>query len=205
MSAFCIIFASAKRHVTLITTHTKMRKHHYHWLGVATLLVLTLSCGEKKKESDVIIAKKVEQKVPKSIQGMSEYIDSRQTEWVGSVYTVEVKRRKDPSLPVVTLGDKTRYYDNRISVKVIRKDGSVFFNKDFTKADFSGHLDAHTQEQGALLGVVFVKAEGNDLLFAASVGSPDMASDEYVPLVVRLSRMGNISITQDTILDTENE
>ena len=55
-----------------------------------------------------------------------------------------------------------------------------------------------------MLGVVFVRAEGDYLLFAGSVGSPDMASDEYVPLVVKLSRMGNISIAQDTILDTEN-
>ena len=123
---------------------------------------------------------------------------------MGSIYTVEVKRQKDTSLPVVTLEDKTRYYDNTIAVKVIRKDGSVFFSKNFTKEDFASYLDAHTRERGALLGVVFVRAEGDYLLFAGSVGSPDMASDEYVPLVVKLSRMGNISIAQDTILDTEN-
>lgn len=181
-----------------------MRKHHYHWLGAAALLAVTLSCGEKKKGPDVIIAKKAENKASKAIQAMSEYTDSRQTEWVGSIYTVEVKRQKDTSLPVVTLDDKTRYYDNTIAVKVIRKDGSVFFSKNFTKEDFASYLDAHTRERGALLGVVFVRAEGDYLLFAGSVGSPDMASDEYVPLVVKLSRMGNISIAQDTILDTEN-
>lgn len=181
-----------------------MRKHHYHWLGAAALLAVTLSCGEKKKGPDVIIAKKAENKASKAIQAMSEYTDSRQTEWVGSIYTVEVKRQKDTSLPVVTLDDKTRYYDNTIAVKVIRKDGSVFFSKNFTKEDFASYLDPHTRERGALLGVVFVRAEGDFLLFAGSVGSPDMASDEYVPLVVKLSRMGNISIAQDTILDTEN-
>lgn len=181
-----------------------MRKYHYHWLGAAALLAVTLSCGEKKKGPDVIIAKKAENKASKAIQSMSEYTDSRQTEWVGSIYTVEVKRQKDTSLPVVTLDDKTRYYDNTIAVKVIRKDGSVFFSKNFTKEDFASYLDPHTRERGALLGVVFVRAEGDYLLFAGSVGSPDMASDEYVPLVVKLFRMGNISIAQDTILDTEN-
>ena len=194
-----------------------MRKYHYHWLGAAALLAVTLSCGEKKKGPDVIIAKKAENKASKAIQSMSEYTDSRQTEWVGSIYTVEVKRQKDTSLPVVTLDDKTRYYDNTIAVRVIRKDGSVFFSKNFTKEDFASYLDQnftkedfasyldpHTRERGALLGVVFVRAEGDFLLFAGSVGSPDMASDEYVPLVVKLSRMGNISIAQDTILDTEN-
>ena len=94
-----------------------MRKYHYHWLGAAALLAVMLSCGEKKKGPDVIIAKKAENKASKAIQAMSEYTDSRQTEWVGSVYTVEVKRQKDTSLPVVTLDDKTRYYDNTIAVK----------------------------------------------------------------------------------------
>ena len=96
-----------------------MRKYHYHWLGAAALLAVTLSCGEKKKGPDVIIAKKAENKASKAIQSMSEYTDSRQTEWVGSIYTVEVKRQKDTSLPVVTLDDKTRYYDNTIAVKGI--------------------------------------------------------------------------------------
>ena len=47
---------------------------------------------------------------------------------------------------------------------------------------------------GALLGIVYVKAEGDYLYFAASVGSPDVTSDEYVPLVLKISRMGSISI-----------
>lgn len=55
---------------------------------------------------------------------------------------------------------------------------------------------------GALLGIVYVKAEGDYLYFAASVGSPDVTSDEYVPLVLKISRMGSISISKDEKLDT---
>jgi hypothetical protein len=40
---------------------------------------------------------------------------------------------------------------------------------------------------------------------AASVGSPEKASDEFVPLVVKISRMGNVSIYKDTQLDTSME
>ena len=57
---------------------------------------------------------------------------------------------------------------------------------------------------GALLGIVFDKAEGNNLCFAASVGSPDITSDEYLPLVLRISRMGAVSISNDQVLDTES-
>ena len=84
----------------------------------------------------------------------------------------------------------------------MRSDGSEFFSRTFTKKDFTSYLDKHTQDMGALLGIVYVKAEGDYLYFAASVGSPDVTSDEYVPMVLKISRMGSISISKDEKLDT---
>ena len=46
------------------------------------------------------------------------------------------------------------------------------------------------------------RAEGDNLLFAASVGSPDKMSDEYIPLLLKVSRQGKVSISKDTQLDT---
>ena len=43
------------------------------------------------------------------------------------------------------------------------------------------------------------------MYFAASVGSPDKSSDEYVPLVVKISRFGDVSIKKDATLDTQSE
>ena len=59
-------------------------------------------------------------------------------------------------------------------------------------------------KRSALLGVIFVEAKGDVLRFAASVGSPDANSDEYVPLIVQVSRMGNVAINKDTQMDTNN-
>ena len=42
--------------------------------------------------------------------------------------------------------------------------------------------------------------EGDYLVLGASVGHPQ--TDEYIPLVVRLSRMGQLDIKRDTQLDT---
>ena len=56
-----------------------------------------------------------------------------------------------------------------------------------------------------MLGLVYVQAEGNNLVFAGSVGSPDVTSDEYVPLVVKISRMGAGSVGKDTKLDTGSD
>ena len=55
-----------------------------------------------------------------------------------------------------------------------------------------------------MLGVVFNKADGDNLLFAASIGSPDRLSDEYIPMIVTLSRMGNLSIKKGALLDEDS-
>ena len=55
------------------------------------------------------------------------------------------------------------------------------------------------------LGIVFVEADGDNLSFAASVGSPDITSDEYVPLKVKISRMGAVSMGKDSQLDTASD
>jgi hypothetical protein len=47
---------------------------------------------------------------------------------------------------------------------------------------------------------VFDRADGDDLVFGASVGHPQ--SDEYIPLVIRLTRMGELSIRRDSQMDT---
>lgn len=161
------------------------------------------SCSEKK-QSNVIIAPKPVAQVKKATQKMSGYEQARDVEWVGSTYKVVVKRSSDTELPLVKVDENNKYYDNVIQVRVLRKDGSEFFNRTFKKSDFSEFLDSHTKDAGALLGIVYVKAEGDYLYFAASVGSPDVTSDEYVPLVLKISRMGSVSISKDQVLDTND-
>ena len=80
----------------------------------------------------------------------------------------------------------------------------MFFNRTFSKADFVSYVDEAYRKNSALLGIVFDKAEGNYIQFAVSVGSPDKMSDEYVPLVMKVSNLGAITIHKDTQLDTRN-
>ena len=131
---------------------------------------------------------------------MGNHSESRKVQWIGNSYTVDTDLKADKSLPIVSDGEQ-KYYDNRATVKILRKDGSVFFNRTFSKADFINQIDANYKD-GALLGVVYDKCDGNNLYFAASVGSPDKSSDEYVPLKMTLSRTGGVSIARDTQLDT---
>ena len=48
------------------------------------------------------------------------------------------------------------------------------------------------------------RADGDNLIFAASVGSPDVLSDEFIPMVLTVTRMGDVSIKRDTTMDTSN-
>lgn len=160
------------------------------------------SCHEKKK-SDVIIAPKPVVKAPKKTQSMSGYEQSRQVEWLGNTYKVVVKRAAATDLPLALGDDNTKYYDNKIEVRILRSDGTEFFSRTFTKADFSDYLDDETRKDGALLGFVYVETKADELVFAASVGSPDITSDEYIPLVVKINRTGGVSIAKDTQLDTD--
>ena len=86
-------------------------------------------------------------------------------------------------------------------MRILRQNGSEFFSRKFTKADFKAKVDEQYYRTGALLGIVFVRSEGSDLVFAASVGNPDKSSDEYVPLVLKISKLGTVTITQDEELE----
>ena len=169
---------------------------------LAVLAVAAMaSCSEKKKPN-VIIVPKAETPKPSAPVRMSEYTHRDDVEWIGKTYKVEVHRFVADSLPMVKDEQGTKYYDNLIRIKVIRPDGTECFNRLFSKKAFNDYLDANTRDNGVLLGIVFDRAEGDNLLFGASVGSADKLSDEYIPMIVTLSRMGNVSIARDTQLDS---
>ena len=83
---------------------------------------------------------------------------------------------------------------------MIRQDGSVFFSRTFTKADFNDYLDDDYRATGILEGLVFDRVEGLHLIIAGSVSHPQ--TDEYIPLVITLSNFGDVTISRDTQMDT---
>ena len=178
-----------------------MKKSAITLLVAALATIAIVSCKEKKNSEHIITTKPVEE-AKKPTQEIGNYDMTTPVDWVGSTYQVVVKRKADHSLPLADDGQGNKYYDNRISLKILRKDGSVFFSRVFTKNDFSRYVDALYQKNSALLGIVLDRAETDHLIFAASVGSPDKMSDEYVPLVMKISRFGDVSISKDTQMDT---
>lgn len=169
------------------------------FLAAGAVAGIMVGCGEKKRD-DHIMAHKVEVKAPSAPVRMQEYVQEKDVEWLGSSYRCVIVRKADDSLAMVKDETGQKFVDNRISLNIRRADGSVFLSKIFTKKDFSENLDNDYRKTGILEGLVFDRVDGQSLVFAASVSHPQ--TDEYIPLVVTVSRMGEVGISRDTQLDT---
>lgn len=165
----------------------------------AALVFTTAGCGEKKKSDDIIAPKPEAPKLQAPVR-MQDYRQATDVKWLGKKYQVEVIRTPDDSLRMVKDETGQKFVDNRISLRIIRADGSVFFKRSFTKAAFESLLDDDYRRTGILEGLVYDRVEGNNLFFAASVCHPQ--TDEYIPLVVTVSNFGDVGIKLDTQLDT---
>lgn len=161
--------------------------------------ILATSCGQKKKSDDIIV-KRAETPKPTGPIRMQEYMQTKDIQWLKKDYQVEVRRVADDSLRMVKDEDGQEFVDNRITIRVLRSDGSVFFNQTFTKATFEKYLNDDYRQTGILEGLVFDKVDGLQLVFAASVSHPQ--TDEYIPLVVTVSNFGTVGIRPDDELDT---
>ncbi len=169
---------------------------------LAGLAVVLIACGSKKKNED-IIAPRIVKVQPKAPIRMQSYNDVKNVEWIGKTYQVSISRQPSDSLPVIKDETGQKYIDNVFKLIVSRQDGSVFYSRTFTKNALASYLDEEFTKTGVFEGLVFDKTDGDWLVFAASVGHPQ--SDEYIPLVIRLSRMGELTIARDTQMDTNAE
>lgn len=168
-------------------------------LSVALTALLLTSCKEKKKTDDIVV-KKVEAPKPQAPIRMQEYKQVKDIAWLDKNYQVVITRMADDSLRMVKDENGQKFVDNRITLHVYRADGSVFFNRSFTKADFDAQLDEDYRSTGILEGIVFDRIDGYRLLFAGSVCHPQ--TDEYIPLVITVNNFGEVTIRRDTNLDT---
>ena len=166
---------------------------------VAALGTTLTSCKQKKQTEDIIV-RKTEKPKPQAPIRMQDYNQVKDVQWLDRSYQVDIRRTADDSLRMVKDETGQKFVDNRIQLKVIRQDGSVFFSRTFTKADFNDYLDDDYRATGILEGLVFDRVEGLHLIFAGSVSHPQ--TDEYIPLVITLSNFGDVTISRDTQMDT---
>lgn len=159
------------------------------------LIVASVAACKEKKSDDIIIVHKPTTAQKQHTQKTGDMNWKHSVSWVGSQYAVSLSLKADPALPLATDG-VVDYYDNRATLTIMRADGTKFFSRTFTKADFKQHVDNTFYKDGALLAIIFDKVEGSSLKFAVTVGNPDKASGEFVPLELSVSNLGAVSVEE---------
>ena len=158
---------------------------------ILLISVVAFSSCKKKEQTDDIIVEKVIEKPQEGPESMGNDEQSGSITWIkGAEYSYTIKRVSDSESPLVTNHEK-EYRDNSITLVVRRADGSVFFEKTFSKANFAPVLPKDFKENGVLLGMNFDKAEGNNLSFVVSVGSPDETNEEFYYVRMLLDNLGS--------------
>lgn len=172
----------------------------YFAIVLSVSICFLAACKEEKKSTDIITQKPMVVKKTEPVT-MEAINNAEAVKWLGKTYTVEIHRYSDKELPKTRDEYGVEYFDNHIEVKVLRPDGTEFFGRVFNKQSFHEYLDEATIKDGAMLAFRFTEVKNDCLVFVASVGSPDAMSDDYIPLIVTISRMGEINIKRDNRID----
>lgn len=115
------------------------------------------------------------------------------------VYTIT--GMPDDELPIVVDEDGMKYKDNRYTL-VILKDGTPFFERSFTKADFKSQLTPDFVEYGIMDGLHLESSKEGMLRFYLCVTYPE--SDGMTsPFVLTIAPDGSYRIDADTSFDED--
>ena len=172
---------------------------HIRLVIILLTVLLAVGCGKKKKTDDIIVPS-TEAPKPQGPIRMQPYDQTKDIVWLNKNYQVVIHREADDSLKMVTDETGQQFVDTCIRLRVLRSDGSVFFNRVFTKSTFEAQLDDDYRQTGILEGIVFDQIDGNNLVFAGSVSHPQ--TDEYIPLVITVSNFGDVTLKRDDQMDT---
>ena len=115
----------------------------------------------------------------------------------GKKFQLSIERTPDEKLPHVK-SDMGLFMDNSIKVKIARENGTVLFEKRFTKSDFAAYLPEKYLKRSVLEGLVFDDVrtgEKKEITLAASVSYP--MTDLYIPFVLVVTQDGKLSISKD--------
>ena len=176
------------------------------FVAAAMVLLAISSCKEEKvKKLNNIIVPPHEEVVPDTlIHQMNETESTTDVQWLNTTYRVHVHRYTNDSLTYITDNSGRKYRNNIISVKITRPDGSVFFDRKFTKAVFENHVEQAYLDKNVILGMVYNGNDPDCLRFIGSVGSPDVLSEEFVPYEITISRMGEVGVKKTDLDAVEN-
>lgn len=168
-------------------------------LAICALALLAASCG-KKQEQPVVTEAPKEEKAGPSINRLPEYHFSDSVQVGNRTYVYTLHREALDSLGSVCdeYGD---YYVNTLYKLDIKRGGSSFYRKQFTKQTLGNKLPADFLKNGILDGFRFFRVEDGKLVFSLCVSYPN--SDLSQPFLLTIGPDGSSEITKDEYMDVE--
>lgn len=169
--------------------------------GLLGVILLFSSCEQqqKKKKETAETTVQTEETIDK-VRSLSDYAYTDSLMQGSHTVVYSITSKADDELPTVVDEDGVTYKDNRFCLE-ITKDNSQFFNRSFTKADFSNMLSKEFQTYGIMDGMRFIRTEEGKLFFSACVSYPD--SDMSCPFILTIGPDGSYTIAPDTSIDDE--
>ena len=169
------------------------------------LLLFTLmlaACNQKSTNTDKVTQeKKTEKKNSENIIHRLPVLHGVDTVTSGkNVYVVEVHREAYDSLGIVTDDMGFRYADNFLKI-LVRKNGSVLFNRTFRKKDFMHLLEADFAKHSILDGCRFLQVQEGMVSFSLAVSYPE--SDMSRPFKLNIGPDGSYMIVKNDDLEDE--
>ncbi|MBQ8452165.1 MAG: DUF4738 domain-containing protein [Prevotella sp.] len=183
-----------------------MNKRHFITTALASLLmVVCISCSKKEEKARRIVVDPPEEEQPIGTQRQEDQLQTEDVKWQGKTYHVSIERKADESLPLVDDGTGIEYYDNRIKVTVSRQDGSTFFERSYTKGDFASFVEQATLKFRSLYAISLHEVTDGAISLVACVGSPEISSDDFQLIEIRIKPDASTTVRPTTILDIEKE
>lgn len=171
------------------------------WAGACLLLGLLTACGGKQENNATGEDSLAQQTAGNPAEPVADDASTQDftANLGGHEYTIELKQYADKTIPVVEdeLGGQS--YDNSVEM-TIKRDGSIFKSKKFTKEAFQDFMSRDDWKISVLQGMTFVKSDEEGLHFAAQVGERD--TDGAMAFNVLVTTSGTIDITRDYNQDT---
>ena len=167
-------------------------------IGSALLLGLNFSACKKQSTREVIIVDEPEETIDTTTVALNGTESTQEATWGGAKCSITVSRHVDKERPVVVDENGRKYYDTAILIRVVNKDGKVFFERDFTKDDFKPYVSSRWAKSGALLGLPFDGIDNDQLVFRGCVGSPDPLSDDLEHVAMYLNLSASYQLARDT-------
>lgn len=172
-------------------------KHTIYILHFVFYILLLSACGNKGEKKDpwaVPEHEVVTRQMPELALTDSIAVGNRQ-------YVYDILRTSNDSLTKVKDDMGDLYKDNTIRL-TIRRNGTQFFDKTFTKATFAKDIEKDFYDNAILDGIRFLKAEpGQGLVFSFAVSYPD--SDMSLPFLMTITDSGSFTFIKDENLDRE--